>query len=113
MPTIPRGFDAAPSENLCAFVTSDGQRTDLFYKNGNLARVEQPGAAAQDMAYDETTGLLTTVRDELANDAIAAGVRANDQEAPTKIGYDGLARAVSVTMTAPTPGANRSVNSRE
>lgn len=103
MPTVPAGFDTSPPNGyLCAFVTSDDARTDVFYKNGALARVVAPGAETYDMAYDAASGLLTGVRDVAANDAIAAGVRANDASTTTEVTYDSLARASVVTA----PGAS-------
>lgn len=96
-PAIPTGFDAAPPTGyLCAFMTTDGNRTDFFYSSGALARVLGPGGEAYDMAYDSGSGALTGIRDVAANDAVAAGIRVNDASVSTEVGYDNLARAISV-----------------
>jgi RHS repeat-associated protein len=105
----PATFNAAPTDNLCTFITTDGQRTDFFYRNSQLARVQLPGNTIYDFGYDQTNGMLTNIRDVLANDAVAAGIRADDATVNTEITYDSLARATSVTAPAPTTGANRSV----
>ena len=111
-PTPPSGFSAPPANDLCAFITSDGQRTDFLYSStGRLARVALPGGAAYDMGYEQDTGMLTTIRDVLANDAVAAAVRADDASTKTEVAYDQLKRAASVTAPAPTTGATRSVHS--
>ncbi len=111
--TPPSGFGATPISDLCAFITSDGQRTDFFYSSdGRLARVSLPGSAAQDMSYD-SLGMLTGIRDVLANDAVAAGVRANDASVLTELTYDDLARVTSVKAPAPNTGATRSTHSLE
>ena len=100
------GFDSVPAGYLCAFKTTDGKKTTFQYKNGNLARVAQPGDAYQDYGYD-SLGRIATYRDTLANDAIAYGVRNNNAEATSELTYDGQGRLHSIKEAAPTPGANR------
>jgi len=103
----PTGFDAqAPTGMLCAVKTNDGRTTAFFYKNGNLARIQQPGNEMTDYQYD-TLGRIIALRDPLANDAIAAGVRANDGTSNTTLAYDSLGRLSSVTQPAPTTGSTR------
>jgi RHS repeat-associated protein len=102
----PSSYDDAPAYYLCAMITSDGQRTDLHYKNGRLARVAAPGSAMTSYGYD-TNGMITSIVDQLANDAVAAGVRANDAAIRTEITYDALARVASVKAPAATSGATR------
>ena len=45
-------FDQAPNGMLCALTTSDGNTTNLYYKNNNLARVVLPVGRITDYAYD-------------------------------------------------------------
>ncbi len=115
----PSGYVAPDTSNLCAFVTSDGQRTDFLYTQNpttharRLARVSLPGGAKYDFGYDNN-GMLVSVRDVSANDAVAAGVRSDDTTVLTEIAYaDPLARATSITTPAPTAGAVRNVHSLE
>jgi RHS repeat-associated protein len=114
--SAPTGFDAnAPTGMLCAVKTNDGRATYFYYIQGQLARIQKPGNEIVDYQYEEvqndngvTIGYrLLTVRDSLANDAIAAGVRANDATTKTKLAYDILGRATSVTEPAPSAGASR------
>jgi RHS repeat-associated protein len=102
----PSGFDsAAPAGELCAVSNWDGTATDLWYVAGQLARIQDPGSAITDFAY--SNGLLTSTRDQLAADAVAAGVRPNDVTATTVFGYDSNGWVTSVTQPAPTVGALR------
>lgn len=113
-PAIPTGFDSAPPTGyLCDFVTTDGNRTDFFYSSGALARVLGPGGEAYDMAYDPTSAALTGIRDVAANDAVAAGVRTNDASVTTEIGYDSLARAISVRAPGATSTSSRHTDTVE
>lgn len=91
---------------LCAFKTSDGDTTKLYYKAGQLSRVEKPGNDMTDYGYDEL-GRITTVRDSIANDAIIANVRPDDGSVRTEISYDQLGRASAIKAPAPTVGADR------
>jgi RHS repeat-associated protein len=103
----PTTFDAqAPAGMLCAVKTNDGRTTSFFYKNGNLARIAEPGSELTDYQYD-TLGRIVSIRDIAANDAIAAGVRADDATANTAIDYDNLGRISSVTQPAANAGDNR------
>lgn len=103
----PSGFDAtAPNGMLCALVTDDGRATYFSYKDGFLARITKPGNEIVDYQYD-TSGRIIAVRDEVANDVVAAGVRANDESVLTQISYDALGRATAVTAPAAMAGASR------
>lgn len=102
----PAGFDAAPNGMLCAFKTSDGDVTRFYYKNGNLARIEEPGNQNTDYGYDEF-GRITSVREPLASDVIASGVRQDPLGVNTDISYDSLGRVVGVKAPAATEGATR------
>ncbi|HJP96917.1 MAG TPA: PA14 domain-containing protein [Candidatus Saccharimonadales bacterium] len=109
--TSPTGFDgAAPSGMLCAVKTNDGRATYFFYKSGNLARIQMPGNEMTDYGYD-TLGRIVSVRDSVANDAIAAGVRSDDATANTELAYDNIGRIITVTQPAATAGAARTVHS--
>jgi len=93
-------FADAPVGKLCAFKTSDGNITNLYYDgNGNLARIVTPGGQVTDYAYD-AVGRITTVRDSTAADAIAAGVRTNDATVTSELSYDSLGRIVSIKAPA-------------
>lgn len=99
-------FDQAPNGMLCAFKTSDGDVTNFYYKNGNLARIVQPGSQITDYAYD-SMGRMSKVRDSMAADVIGAGLRADDDSVTTQLEYDSLARISKVTAPSATAGATR------
>lgn len=74
-PAAVSGFDAnAPTNMLCRIdYSAFGSGTaDLYYSNGHLARIVQPGGATVDFGYD-ALGVLRSVRDVLTNDLIAGG----------------------------------------
>ena len=102
----PSGFDAAPDGMLCAIKTSDGDETRFYYKNGQLARIARPGNDLTDYQYN-ASGQIIAIRDSLASDAIAAGVRSNDETVTTQLSYDEIGRISSIKAPAPTSGANR------
>jgi RHS repeat-associated core domain len=101
------GFDATPAGMLCAFKTTDGRKTLFQYRSGNLSRVIMPGGAFEDYGYDGF-GRITTYRESVANDALAVGIRFDDESVVSSISYDGLGRVSAVKSPAPTIGANRS-----
>src|SRR6266511_4533246 len=114
--SAPAGYDsAAPTNMLCAVKTNDGRATYFYYTSGQLTRIARPGNELTDYQYEQVlnpSGVpigyrLTGVRDALANDAVAAGVRANDDAAKTQLTYDILGRAISVKQPAATAGATR------
>ncbi|MGQ0824953.1 MAG: DNRLRE domain-containing protein, partial [Actinomycetota bacterium] len=100
------GFDTtAPSDVLCkvTYNSFGGGSTDLYYSNGNLARVVNPGAVTWDFGYD-TDGKLTQVRDPFTNDLVAANIfgdPAGDRH-KTLIAYSGTKVA---SLTAPVANA--------
>lgn len=104
--SVPSGFDAAPDGMLCAFKTSDGDITKLYYKSGQLSRVEKPGGEITDYGYD-AMGRIVSMRDSMANDAITASVRTDNDELLTQVTYDQLGRISGVQAPAPTSGAAR------
>lgn len=115
--SIPGGFDtntALLSGLLCAVKTNDGRATYFYYIERQLARIAQPGNQLTDYQYEavQNAGVtigyrLVSIRDSLANDAIAASIRTDDATVKTQITYDNLGRAVSVTQPAATAGATR------
>jgi RHS repeat-associated protein len=134
-PTVPSGFlaysDARIAGMICAVYTSDGTQTlPVSVANNNvtrllytadtgghprLGRVEHPGGDMSDYGYltedpanpTSCPGCLSTLRDSLANDAVAAGVRSQDGTEQTVITYDSLGKVSSITMPAATAGATR------
>lgn len=112
--TPPSGFGTTPANMLCAVQTNDGRTTYFYYDaNGNLAEVAQPGNADTTYQYQSVSSggqvvgyQLTGIRDSLANDAIIAGVRADDETTYTQIAYDALGRVSSVTEPQPNSTAN-------
>ncbi|RLK61321.1 RHS repeat-associated protein [Actinokineospora cianjurensis] len=109
--SIPSGADSLPpAQMLCRIVYWDGSTTRLWYKSGQLFRVEDPGSEITDYTY--TNGILTGVRDAIAADWVAVnpGVR-DTADAYSAIGYDNTAAikpvATSVTFPAPSVGAPR------
>ncbi|KAA0234883.1 MAG: DNRLRE domain-containing protein, partial [Actinobacteria bacterium] len=110
-PAAPPGFDPTPPTGmLCEVSYWDGTATELYYVGGQLGRVTNPGAAVTDFTYDGA-GLLAGVRDPLAADAVAAGVRADDGTTFWEVAYDTGGRAVSITGPEPAPGEARPVTS--
>jgi RHS repeat-associated protein len=111
-PAAPSGFlTTTPANMICAAVTSDNNVTKFFYtadSNGvsRLAHVESPGAEMTDYGYD-AVNRIAQVRESLANDAVSAGVRAQDGTEVTQVTYDALGRVSGVTLPAATAGAVR------
>jgi RHS repeat-associated protein len=111
--SAPGGFDTqAPPNMLCAVKTNDGQATYFYYKQLKLARIAEPGGQNTDYQYD-TLARIISVRDGAANDAVAAGIRADDASVLTEITYDALGRATTVTQPAATTGAQRMQHAME
>lgn len=99
--TVPAGFETPIIGYLCAFKTfPDGRVTKFAYKGSQLTRVEQPGNQRVDYGY-ESDGRLSQIRDVTANDAIAAGLRAQDGTETTQISYDALRRISKIVTPAP------------
>ena len=102
--TPPSGFAISPGL-LCRVESWDGRATDLFYNQGRLERVVNPGGARTSFTYDGSN-LLTSVTDATANDAVDAGVRTADASVSWQVAYTGV-QATTVTAPAPTAGASR------
>ncbi len=95
------GFDAnAPLYELCkiSYDGFGGGSTDLYYLNGHLARIVNPGGEENDFGYDQI-GRLTTIRGVLTNDLITGGVITNpdDPRNMTVISYDSGNRVANIT----------------
>lgn len=107
-PSPPAGFDAAaPTGSLCEVSYWDGTDTRYFYKAGQLSRIVDPGGSTTDYGYDPN-GRLASIRDPLAHDVVARGVRADDATALTQLTYStGTDKATKITLPAPTAGAPR------
>jgi hypothetical protein len=95
---------------ICGVQTNDGRTTSFFYSQSGgttqLALIVKPGNERTSYQYD-ATGMLTAVRDSLAEDAIAAGVRTNDSATLTQLNYDVLGRATNITAPAANTGDTR------
>lgn len=101
-------YGPAPANALCRIDYSafGVTATNLYYANGHLARIEDPGATANkpltDYAYD-ASGRITGIRDVLNNDLIAHGTITDPLNVAhmTQIGYDGSGRVTGVTAPLP------------
>lgn len=110
---VPQGFDALPpGQMLCRIAYWDGTETRLWYDDGQLARVEDPGAEVTDYAY-YPQGPLSGVRDNLAADWVAVDPvgRGGTTDTMTVVAYDSPGalkpKATSITEPAPAPGQPR------
>ena len=120
------GFVAVPAGMLCQVTYPDASTTRFFYvADGQgavqLSRVLNPGDAALgyptlDLGYSQismpapsggtyTVPLLSSVRDPLVNDAIAAGQITASTDFLTAIAYDAAGRVLSVTAPKPSAAA--------
>lgn len=119
-PTVPSGFVSPPPNMLCAFMSfedakhPDGKTTAFLYsrpagsEQARLARIVEQGGEVTDYGYDQAgLGVITSIRDSTANDAIRAGVVADNAAATTTLEYDSLARVSAITQPAPNPGEAR------
>ncbi|WP_245914268.1 PA14 domain-containing protein [Amycolatopsis sulphurea] len=109
--SVPPGADAVPpSQMLCRVTYWDGSQTALWYVQGRLARIEDPGAENNDYLYDEG-GRVTGVRSPLATDWVAADPASRNLiDYYTTIGYagqNGKTQVTNVTEAAPGPGQPR------
>lgn len=93
------GYAKAPVDMLCKITYPDSTVTGLYYSaTGRLAAILDPGAELTTFGYD-TAGLLSVIRDSLANDAVTAGLTAT-AASTTEIGYTG-GKVTNVTLPAP------------
>lgn len=103
-------FDQAPNGMLCAFKTSDGNTTNIYYKNGNIARIVLPGNQITDYTYD-SLGRIVGIRNPLASDAIGANIRVDNDSVTTQMTYDNIGRISSVKLPSAKENGNRSIKS--
>ncbi|GAA0233374.1 PA14 domain-containing protein [Saccharothrix mutabilis subsp. mutabilis] len=99
------GSDALPpSQMLCRVQYWDGSQTYLWYRNGVIARVENPGGANTDYGFN-ADGTLAGVRDSLAVDwATQDPANRNTAETYTVVNYGDVgARRGAVNVLAPAP----------
>ncbi|KKK92780.1 hypothetical protein LCGC14_2699510, partial [marine sediment metagenome] len=98
-------FDVnAPQGKLTRFTNLDGRSTTLFYKKGQLARLEQTGGKVIDFAYDQA-GRLAQLRTPAGADLDAHnGIDSSRRYA---ISYFVDGRVKSITTPAPLPGEPR------
>lgn len=103
----------APVGMLCEIHYWDTTQTSLSYNTtGELIQYVNPGSSVADFAYT-SKGRITTIRDPLANGAIAAGVESDcpangtTSDCETQITYDQSGMVTSVTQPAPSSGASR------
>jgi RHS repeat-associated protein len=87
----PSGVDALPpGQMLCRITYWDGTETRLWYVQGRLYRVEDPGWEITDFSTT-STGLINGVRDSLAIDWVSQDpVNRNNADSVSLIGYDSL-----------------------
>lgn len=93
----PSGYEKAPANMICAFITTNGDRTDLYYKNGLLARIVAPGNTTTTIGYD-ALGRINQQQSSTAYDAVSAAVRVDNESVTSQIAYDDLGRAKSITL---------------
>jgi len=99
------GFTAAPFGILCRIfypghVTNAADTTQLLYNGaGQLVRIVDPGAEVTDFDYNGD-GRLSTIRDSLSNDWLAATGTTATAMQTLEIAYTG---GKATTVTLPTP----------
>jgi RHS repeat-associated protein len=102
--------DSSLTGYICAVQTNDGRTTSFFYSlfsgTPQLSLIVKPGNERTSYQYN-ADGMITAVRDSLAEDVLAQGGRANDDTVLTQISYDLLGRATGITAPAATAGATR------
>jgi RHS repeat-associated protein len=90
-------FTGAPMGMLCRVDYPDGTATELFYKNGLLGYVRNPGDSYWGFSYD-TTGRLSGYHDPLMYDVGVSGARTDTAKLRTEIAYDTSGRVQAVTL---------------
>lgn len=104
----PAGLAAAPGGMVCEldYADFDAGTTELWYNaNGQLARIIDPGGEITDFAYD-ANGRLAKARDPLAADAVAAGIRADDDSTYARFFY-WTTKVSSIELPEPNAGEDR------
>lgn len=92
------GYVAPPADMLCEIEYPNKLKTQLYYNGfGQLAAIKDPGAEWTTFGYDNAAGLLSTIRDSLANDAILTAGLASTAASTTVIDYAQLPIDAGVT----------------
>jgi RHS repeat-associated protein len=81
---------------LCKVANWDGTDTRLYYKNGLLGYIRNPGGAYWGFSYD-TTGRLIGYHDPTVGDAAFTGARTDWARLLNQVAYDGK-RVASVSL---------------
>ncbi|GIH08296.1 hypothetical protein Rhe02_63630 [Rhizocola hellebori] len=98
-------FGPTPTGMLCKVDYWDGSTTQLYYKNGLLGYVRNPGDAYWGLSYD-AAGRLIGYHDPTTFDAAFAG-RTDWDKLLVEISYDGAGRVAAVTQPPPNQGDQR------
>jgi YD repeat-containing protein len=118
-PTPPSGFDAAPPLGMVCSISywsknpSNGTQasTSLFYANGQLSAVVNPGGETTDFGYD-SSGMLDAVRNPAQADWAAANPsHAADLAYMTQVSYDSAGRVATAAPATPSVGGTRGTHS--
>ncbi|WP_435744000.1 PA14 domain-containing protein [Microbacterium sp. PMB16] len=82
------GYIAPPADMLCGIEYPNGTRTDIYYnEDGQVAAIKDPGDEWTTFGYDNSAGLLSTIRDSVANDAILQAGLAATSASTTTLDY--------------------------
>jgi len=107
---MPPGFDSLPpAQMLCRIRFWDGTDTRLWYLDGQVGRVENPGSEITDYVWTDLK-TLGGVRNSLASDWLAADLsRSNNDDVFTLVGYtwadpDPMRKATSLSSPMSAPG---------
>ncbi|KFU82039.1 RHS repeat-associated core domain-containing protein [Amycolatopsis lurida] len=108
--TPPAGADAtAPAQMLCRVSYWDGTETRLWYSQGRLARIEDPGSENNDYVYN-ADGLMAGHRSPLVVDWLAANPGTQPADDRSEITYEQVAgkpRVTKIVSPAPMPNQAR------
>ena len=105
----PAGFDRGSGGQalVCTITGFDATVTSLSYLDGRLSRIES-GGASTDIVHD-AAGRVVELREPIAADAVAAGVRADDASVRWSITYDNHGRVARVATPQPVAGDTETV----
>lgn len=105
-PLLVDGTWGAPAGMLCRMAYWDGTSTELYYRNGLLAFIRNPGDAYWGFGYD-TDGRIIQYQEPAFVDAAYSGARMDWTELATEIGYDASGRVATITEPPALAGAAR------
>ncbi|SHF39894.1 LamG-like jellyroll fold domain-containing protein [Streptoalloteichus hindustanus] len=97
------GYDWPPPPGfLCTVALPDGAKSHLYYLNGRLAQLQNPGAELTQFSFN-SVHLLDQMRTSASMDWIVVDPQKRDTQAPNhRLGYDGQKRALWVEAPEPT-----------